>query len=350
MKKSLKDHLVEYGYFPEDAEGFSSLFIVGGIELAVDSFRWADEPDDPEYHDYSGELRAVIEDWEMKTETRDSVPSKKEVAFIDTCPHCKGDLRDYMRKARLVHIERCEKRQRDQDEQDTQKSLDSINSRDAGVQPPDIQFRLNAIQKELVSRRREDWRISSPDIKAVLQVHPNARICNEGVHYWVRVRLGGESFYTRISEYRPNERMAWQSAVEWLARDKDLNPHPEQILMAGGKAASSKIPPFHLIPTVGLRRLAERFALGIERKGDKAWNAVSSNQEILSDKEFLIERLGHVIDHAMKLRDKLKMRGPFVIGDDDAGAIAWAGIYAICATEVMQWQSVQDPTVRKEHR
>jgi hypothetical protein len=110
--------------------------------------------------------------------------------------------------------------------------------------------------------------------------------------------------------------------------------HPDQVLMAGGRAASSKIPHFHLIPTVALERLAERCELGERRKPGKAWNATSANQEVLLDREWLIERLSHVIYHAMKLRDKL-VAGTPVDGDDDAGAIMWGGMFAICATDAM---------------
>lgn len=104
--------------------------------------------------------------------------------------------------------------------------------------------------------------------------------------------------------------------------------------MAGGLASSSPCPPFHLIPTIGLIGLAERFQKGVERKGDKAWNAVSKNQACLKDKEFAIERLSHVINHAMKLRDKLQagdVNG--MAEDDDAGAIAWAGVFLYCVVD-----------------
>ena len=45
----------------------------------------------------------------------------------------------------------------------------------------------------------------------------------------------------------------------------------EEIPFAGGKVTSSRVPPLHLIPTVCLERTAERFRLGVERKGEKAW-------------------------------------------------------------------------------
>jgi hypothetical protein len=114
--------------------------------------------------------------------------------------------------------------------------------------------------------------------------------------------------------------------------------HPVQVAMAGGKAASSVGPPFHLIPTSALTHLANRFQKGIERKGDKAWNALSNNQECLTDKEFVIERMSHIIHHALKLRDQIRFG--VQPGDEslteNAAAMAWGGIFAICAAEQLE--------------
>lgn len=118
---------------------------------------------------------------------------------------------------------------------------------------------------------------------------------------------------------------------------REQTDQPEQVTMAGGSASSSKGPPLHLIPTIALERLAERFALGIVRQGDKSWNALSDNQQCLTDKKFLIERLSHIIHHALKLRDKLnKFDLEAVQQDDDAGAIAWGGMFLLCAIEAIE--------------
>ena len=119
----------------------------------------------------------------------------------------------------------------------------------------------------------------------------------------------------------------------------ELRPtiQPEQIAMAEGKAASTKGPSLHLIPTEALVKLADRFELGVERKGDKAWNALSNNQEILLNREFLIERISHVIHHALKLRDKLQQNDiEGMKDDDDAGAVAWGGIFLLSAVSAIQ--------------
>lgn len=107
-----------------------------------------------------------------------------------------------------------------------------------------------------------------------------------------------------------------------------------EIVMAAGQVSSSAIPGLHRIPTEALVRLAQRFDLGVERKGDKAWNAVTANQQVLADREFILHRIGHVVIHALKLRDKI-LRGAPMEGDDDAGAIAWAGAFLCCATKAL---------------
>jgi hypothetical protein len=129
-----------------------------------------------------------------------------------------------------------------------------------------------------------------------------------------------------------------------------MSTQPEQVLMAGGIAASTPGPAFHLIPTVALERIAERFQLGIIRKGDKAWNALSTNQACLLDKDFVIERISHIIHHALKLRDKLNAQDvPALLSDDDASAMAWGAIFLVCATEAItkdvQNEARSEPTV-----
>lgn len=119
--------------------------------------------------------------------------------------------------------------------------------------------------------------------------------------------------------------------------DKDA---PE-VVMGGGLASSSKAPLFELIPTESMIRLATRFEAGIERKKEKAWNALSSNQVVLLDQKFVMNRITHVIAHSLKLRDKL-FAGAILIGDgeteadDDAGAIMWGGSFLCCATRAIQ--------------
>lgn len=116
---------------------------------------------------------------------------------------------------------------------------------------------------------------------------------------------------------------------------------PETVEFAGGKVTSSKCPAFHLIPSIALLRLVKRFELGQERKGNKAWNA-TTDQSVLDDRAWVMERLNHVIKHAMDLRDKLaKGDMEAVKNEDDSAAIMWAGAFLICATEKLTSSSSQ---------
>lgn len=122
----------------------------------------------------------------------------------------------------------------------------------------------------------------------------------------------------------------------------------EEVIMAGGKVSSSKVPAIHLIPTDALIGLADRFAVGTARKGDKAWNATTSNHDVLENREFLIERVSHIIRHALLLRDQI-VAGRFgsadgagnggIDGDEDsfyenAGAVAFGGALMLCAARM----------------
>jgi len=102
----------------------------------------------------------------------------------------------------------------------------------------------------------------------------------------------------------------------------------------GGIVSSSKISNFALIPRQALLRLIKTFELDIERKGDKAWNALSSNQNCLGDKKFIIERISHVINHAYQLLEKVQLNQD-LLQEDDAAALAWSGIFLCEATRVL---------------
>lgn len=87
---------------------------------------------------------------------------------------------------------------------------------------------------------------------------------------------------------------------------------------------STKIPRYELIPKSALVALANRMELGIERKGDEAWNALTLHkQEALKDNAFVIERLSHCIQHCYDAIASV-VRGEDS-KEDDAGAILFAG-------------------------
>jgi hypothetical protein len=104
----------------------------------------------------------------------------------------------------------------------------------------------------------------------------------------------------------------------------------ETIKHQSGKI-STKIPPFHLIPRASIAALASRFDRGVRLKGDGAWNAISPDQKAtMEDRAFLIDRLGHAIDHAYAAIGRLTGTEAPLSEDDvadggDAGAIMFAG-------------------------
>lgn len=88
---------------------------------------------------------------------------------------------------------------------------------------------------------------------------------------------------------------------------------------------STKLPRLELIPKSTLISLAERFELGIERKGSYAWNASRSDlHKTLEDEKFVMERLSHCIHHCYDAINKI-IEGKILEGEDDAGAILFAG-------------------------
>lgn len=143
----------------------------------------------------------------------------------------------------------------------------------------------------------------------------------------------------------------------------------KEVPFAGGIAASSAQPRWDLLPRRALLRLIARTELGIERKtlckvcgvskSDvnllggfsarchynaehawecKAWNARSANQACLTDKEFVISRVVHTINHAYALLaklidDRLLLRSNDE--DDDAAAIMWNGMFLCEATDAL---------------
>lgn len=86
---------------------------------------------------------------------------------------------------------------------------------------------------------------------------------------------------------------------------------------------STSLPRLELIPKAALESLAKRFELGIERKGDGAWNALTPHMD-KATKEFVIERLAHCIHHCYDAIAKVNEDVEF-LGEDDAGAIMFAG-------------------------
>jgi hypothetical protein len=92
----------------------------------------------------------------------------------------------------------------------------------------------------------------------------------------------------------------------------------EVVVVSKGGATSSKIPGIDQIPYSAIIALAKRYSLGEQKHGRDNW------KQGLDDKKYMIERLGHVINHAYKQIAILQGDIPDD-GDDNAGAIMWGG-------------------------
>lgn len=90
-------------------------------------------------------------------------------------------------------------------------------------------------------------------------------------------------------------------------------------------ATSSHCPRYDYIPLSALNSLAERYELGVEKHGKDNW------RRGIPDVDYCLERLNHVIRHAITLQLKLQGKMSWD-GDDDAGAILWGGAFATEAT------------------
>jgi hypothetical protein len=120
----------------------------------------------------------------------------------------------------------------------------------------------------------------------------------------------------------------------WRAEKMEKQTQEEKRIFPSGTTSTRK-PRFELLPKEGLIRAARRFELGLEMHGDRSWNALSNNQSALEDKEWLIERCSHGIQHLYNLIDKLSGKTPLG-GDDDAAAVAWCGLVLAAAMEKLE--------------
>jgi hypothetical protein len=97
-----------------------------------------------------------------------------------------------------------------------------------------------------------------------------------------------------------------------------------------------------LIPHRGLINAAKRFEEGLQKHGDKAWNALSPNQAALTDVDWLIERCSHGIEHLYRIIDELRFRNVGAEGLlGDAGAVAWCGLVLGEALCILQHEKQQ---------
>lgn len=115
---------------------------------------------------------------------------------------------------------------------------------------------------------------------------------------------------------------------------------PVEVLSIG-TAASTKIPRYELIPKPALAALASRFEVGVERHKEKAWNSLSPNFDTALTREWVIARLAHAVDHAYNALAKL--HSGVEDGEDDAGAIMFAGSVLACYKSAAKAAGSEEP-------
>lgn len=92
------------------------------------------------------------------------------------------------------------------------------------------------------------------------------------------------------------------------------------------------------IPTEAIRRLHERFQLGVANYGEKSWNA-NNNPAALTDLQFIADRIEHAKAHIAHLQMEFARgveTGKFEFTDDDPAAIMWFGTFTACAQTALR--------------
>lgn len=89
---------------------------------------------------------------------------------------------------------------------------------------------------------------------------------------------------------------------------------PAKYELPGGATRSEQALPYHLIPTTGLRRIAERFALGAAKHGERNWELSLESKE--DAHALAVEAYNHLQEHLLLMLDGTE--------DDHLGAIGWA--------------------------
>lgn len=106
------------------------------------------------------------------------------------------------------------------------------------------------------------------------------------------------------------------------------NENDDKITHPSG-ATSSFVYDFAQIPLGALKSIAKRFMLGEKKHGRGNW------RKGLGNESYTIERLNHIIFHCYKLINKIEGNLQ-ADGDDDAGAIAWGGCFAVEAVAALE--------------
>lgn len=94
-------------------------------------------------------------------------------------------------------------------------------------------------------------------------------------------------------------------------------------LLPGGAKRSERAPAYHLIPPAGLRRIAQRFALGAEVHGEGNWlKSLDTREHALS---FSKEAYNHLQEHLQKMLEG--------VPDDHLAAVGWAVLTLMAVEE-----------------
>jgi|SRR5579872_43734 len=86
---------------------------------------------------------------------------------------------------------------------------------------------------------------------------------------------------------------------------------------------------YRLVPKEGLRRLALRYGLGVQRYGEGNW------KRGLRDKEFIEERKNHLVEHLFTYLEQGNRN------DDNLAAIAW-GCFTLMEAEKVAAEDADD--------
>jgi hypothetical protein len=90
-------------------------------------------------------------------------------------------------------------------------------------------------------------------------------------------------------------------------------------VLPSGATRSERAYAFHLIPSSGIIRIAERFALGANTHGENNWKLACATEADAHD--FAIEAHNHLVAHVLRMSDRRHVE---YLHDDDLGAIGWA--------------------------
>lgn len=87
--------------------------------------------------------------------------------------------------------------------------------------------------------------------------------------------------------------------AEWFNTDNTTKPTKMKEFTSGAKSTVKK-PWYHLLPQRALALCAGRFQYGAERHGEKNY------QKGAEDKEFITDRINHMIEHSLKFAESRK--------------------------------------------